>query len=210
MKNRTNTTNTIADAAGGRARLTIAAIALGSMFFAACSADETASPVADSAPVASDVSAPETAAPVPTEPTATTPPATTTPTTTPPATSPPATDPPATDPPATNPPPTDPPATDPPSTDAPTPVFDDFTASNVSECAAPDVSVPTVQRMVTLTWAISGADSIYVAIDNVNGPFEVDLPATGSLQLPVSCPDDHTYYVVAENAAGRTVMEATR
>ena len=36
------------------------------------------------------------------------------------------------------------------------------------------------ERTVTLNWEISGADSVYVAIDNVNGPFETDLPAVGA------------------------------
>ncbi len=196
---KTNTPSRAIASGGCRRRLGAVTIALGSMFFAACAADETASSGTDTAPLPSEVITPATEAPVLTEPSATTA------TTAPPTTMPPATMPPATDPPAPNPPP----SIDPSPTDA-APVFESFTASNVSACAAPDVSVPTIQRMVTLAWDISDAESVYVAIDNVNGPFEQGLPAVGSLQLPVSCPDDSTFYVVADNAAGRTVMEATR
>ncbi len=71
-------------------------------------------------------------------------------------------------------------------------------------------SVPTIARMVTLSWDIEGADSVCVAIGNVDGPFETGLPAAGMIELPAPCPGPPAYYVVAENAAGRTVMEATR
>ncbi len=205
-----NTGNT--GATGSRARLGAAVIALGSMFFAACSADEIASPGTDTAPVESELTTPasETVAPDrtgSTEPSATTPPATTAPVTTPPVvTPPPATNPP--NPPATNPPTPNPADTDPPSTEDPTPVFNSFSASNPAACTEPGVTFQ-VDRTVTLEWDISGATSVYMAIDDVNGLYEGDLPAVGSIQIENPC-SGNTFFVVAENAAGRTVMEATR
>ncbi len=187
-----------------------AALAIGSMLFTACSAEESSNPT-------TEVSAPDSALVVETDPAettpatapataVTTPPVTTlTPTPAPTTTTAPA--PPPTNAPS-NPPPTDAPVDTEPVTPAPT--FNSFAATNVSACAAPDVSVPTIARMVTLTWDIQDADSIYVAVANVDGVYEGDLPATGSLELFVPCPDTQTYYVVAENASGRTVMEATR
>ncbi len=107
---------------------------------------------------------------------------------------------------------TDPPATDPPATDpaAVLPTFTQFEVSDSAACPAPDVSVPPNPREVTITWAVEAADSVYVAIDNVDGPFELGLAATGSITVPNACPGPHTFFVVAENADGRAVMEATR
>ena len=180
-----------------------AALAIGSMLFTACSAEESSNP-------STEVSTPDSALVVETDP-AETAPATTAPAaTTPPVTTPTTTA--AKAPPPTNaplnPPPTDAPVDTEPVTPAPT--FNSFAATNVSVCAAPDVSVPTIARMVTLTWDIQDADSIYVAVANVDGIYEGNLPATGSLELFVPCPATQTYYVVAENTSGRTVMEATR
>lgn len=203
-------------------RSVTAAVAIGSMLFAACSSDATRSAgavdtTAVEAPVepptdSSEAADSATAAPVVTNAGPITPSsdstATSSPATSPPATTPPATSPPATDPPATAPPATSPPATDAPS--EPAPSFVAFSASNVSVCAAPDVTVPTTPRTVSIEWEITGADSIYVAVDNADGPYETDLPAVGSIELFVPCPGEHVYFVVAENAAGRTVMEATR
>ena len=182
----------------------LAALVACAMLFAACSAEEqsSATSTADAAVEAVDDTAATTATTPATTP-ATQPETTTTATTAPPPTDPPPTDPPPTDPPPTDPQPTDPPAVDP-------PTFTSFNATNVSACAAPDVSIATIARMVTLSWEIEGADSVYVAIDNVDGAFEENLPAVGSMQLDVPCPDGNTFYVVAENAGGRTVMEAQR
>jgi hypothetical protein len=70
--------------------------------------------------------------------------------------------------------------------------------------------VPLPPREVTVSWEALGTESVYVAIDNVDGPYETGLPAAGSITLPNNCPVGNTYYVVAENAEGRTVVEATR
>lgn len=189
-------------------RATIAAIAISSLLFAACSAEASSNP-------ATAVSAPETtssttAAVATTAPARTAAPAATaasTPTPTP-TTAPMPTPTPAPTNAPSNPPPTDAPVDSDPAVEEPT--FTSFAASNVSVCAAPDVSVPTIARTVTLSWDIAGADSVYVATGNVDGVYEGGLPAAGSIELFVPCPDTQTYYVVAENTAGRTVMEATR
>ncbi len=148
------------------------------------------------------VSAPViTAAPL--TPPVTAPPATTPPTAAPAATAPPATTPPA----ATTPPVTAPPATAPPVTAPPAPRFNSFSVSNVTRCAEGGDGY----AMVTVAWDISGATSVYLAIDNEYGPYEQNLPSTGSLDVPgPGCSEPNIYYVVAESPTGRTVQQATR
>lgn len=113
-------------------------------------------------------------------------------------------------PPVTNTPPPAPPVTTPASQK---PKFNAFSVSASTACfpEVPDYAYPDV----TVTWDISGATSVYIAIDNEFGPWETDLPAAGSMALPgPSCSgsqrDSQTYYVVAENASGRTVKQETR
>jgi hypothetical protein len=74
-------------------------------------------------------------------------------------------------------------------------------ASSAVEAAALDSIAPHIELI---------ADSIYVAVDNVDGPYEVGLDPVGSLELVVPCPENSTFYVVADNADGRTVMEVVR
>ena len=63
---------------------------------------------------------------------------------------------------------------------------------------APDVSfVTTTRRRCTSRGRRPGADSVYVAIDNQDGPYASDLPLVGSMDLNFSCPGPHTYWVVA-------------
>lgn len=115
-------------------------------------------------------------------------------------------DPTSTAPQVTNPPATSPPATTPANSK---PTINSFTVSAATPCfpEVPDYVYPDL----TVTWDVSGATSVYVAIDNEMGPWQVDLPAAGSLMLPSpSCSGSKTYYVVAENASGRTVKQEIR
>lgn len=122
--------------------------------------------------------------------------ATTTSTAAPVTTAAPATNPPATNPPATNPPATSPPATGPKVVSA--------TFNGPSACPAPDVSVDLPPPSVSISWVVTGADSVFIAIDNPNGPYQSDLPLTGSIDgLPFGCPGTHTYYVVAVKGGQR-------
>lgn len=174
-------------------------------FLASCSEDQ------DRTIDATTTVAPVDEAAVTTQPeaVATDPPATAAPVTDAPASSPLATEPVATPPPATPPPSAAAPTTTPPAGPL-TPVFMSFSVSEVSACPAPDVSVPLAPREVTITWEVLGTESVYVAVDNVDGPYETGLPPAGSITLGHNCPDGNTYYVVAENPEGRTVMEASR
>lgn len=126
---------------------------------------------------------------------------TTLPPTTVAATNPPATNPPATNPPATNPPPTGPqvvsysiklsgPCPPPPTTGSPDASFH------------PVTSAPPPDPVVKVSWKATGADSVYVAIDNRDGPYTVGLPVQGSMDLPYGCGSGaHKYYVVAVKGA---------
>jgi hypothetical protein len=51
--------------------------------------------------------------------------------------------------------------------------------------------------MVHITWSATGADSVYVAIGDKDGPYATDLPLVGSYDLNFSCPGPQTYWVVA-------------
>ncbi len=92
---------------------------------------------------------------------------------------------------------TKPAPTTPPTTAAPGPKVTSASFSTPGVCAAPDVSTVTVPPTVHISWSATGADSVYVAIDNENGPFDSNLPLQGSADLPFSCPGPHTYWVVA-------------
>jgi hypothetical protein len=59
--------------------------------------------------------------------------------------------------------------------------------------------------MVNVSWKATGAEKVYVAIDNPDGPFESNLTLVGSLDVPYACPGPHTYYVVAETGGTRDV-----
>jgi hypothetical protein len=76
-------------------------------------------------------------------------------------------------------------------------------------CPAVDVSFVPPPIIVKVTWNATNADSIYVAIDNPDGPFEQNLPLSGSFDLPFSCPGPHTMYVVAVSGSDKIVAEAT-
>ena len=114
---------------------------------------------------------------------------------------------PATNPPATNPPATNPPATNPPVTG---PKVVSATFNGPSVCPAPDVSTNLPPQTVSISWVATGADSVYIAIDNPEGPYQSNLPLTGSISgLPFGCPGSHTYYVVAVKGGERDVESKT-
>jgi hypothetical protein len=48
-----------------------------------------------------------------------------------------------------------------------------------------------------------------VAIDNPDGPYEQNLPLTGSYDIPFNCPGPHTVYVVAVTSGDKAIVEAT-
>ena len=82
--------------------------------------------------------------------------------------------------------------------------FGDFTAVD-------DVSFSVPSQPVRVTWTATGADSVYIAIDNPDGPFATGLPLSGSYDLPDPCPGpySHTYYVVAVKGAQKAVKSKT-
>ncbi len=115
---------------------------------------------------------------------------------------------------ATNPPPTSPPGTTP---AGQKPKINDFSVGAAPICfpEAPDYVYPTT---ITASWDVSGATSIYLAIGDESGAFEQNLSPTGSIEVPTQYPCladpadvvPMTYYLIAENAAGRTVEQETR
>ncbi len=78
------------------------------------------------------------------------------------------------------------------------------TTSGEESCASAGGTNP-VQPMLTLHWKATGADSVYDAVDNPNGPFETGLPVSGSAQLPFQCSGTHQYYVVAVKGTEKDV-----
>ena len=82
---------------------------------------------------------------------------------------------------------------------------------NGPTCPAVDVSFSVPSQPVRVSWTASGADSVYIAIDNPDGPFVTGLPLSGSYDLPDPCPGpfSHTYYVVAVKGAQKAVKSKT-
>ena len=111
-----------------------------------------------------------------------------------------------TNPPATSPPATNPPATSPPSNG---PKVVSATFNGPSACPSPDVSVPLPDPTVSISWSATNADSVYVAIDNAYGPWEQNLPLTGSIELTFGCPGSHTYFVVAVKGSQTDIKQKT-
>ena len=71
------------------------------------------------------------------------------------------------------------------------------------------VPTPTNPPVVTITWKAAGADSVYVAIDNRDGPYYSDLPLDGSVELNFNCPGPHTFWVVAVKGAAKDYRSTT-
>jgi len=66
----------------------------------------------------------------------------------------------------------------------------------------PVTSAPPPDPVVQMSWKALGADSVYVAIDNRDGPYTVGLPLQGSIELPYQCGSGaHKYYIVAVKGA---------
>lgn len=112
---------------------------------------------------------------------------------------------------APTPAPTAAPATNPPATNPPSngPQVVSATFTGPSACPSPDVSVPLPDPIVSISWVAKNADSVYVAIDNAYGPWEQDLPLTGSMELPFNCPGSHTYFVVAVKGSQTDIEQKT-
>lgn len=177
-----------------RRTLVAALVAISLVTVAACSSTSSRTLTSGSATSESAVATSDAGATTTTAAATTVVPASSAPPTTKPA---PTTTKPAT--PTTKPQPTTPPTPAPttPPTAAPGPKVTSASFSTPAVCAAPDVSIVTVPPTVHISWSATGADSVYVAIDNQDGPFETDLPLQGSADLPFSCPGPHTYWVVA-------------
>jgi hypothetical protein len=78
--------------------------------------------------------------------------------------------------------------------------------SGPNACPAADNPAHLPPPTVSISWKATGADSVYVAIDNVNGPWQTGLPLVGSISdLPYGCPGTHTYFVVAVKGAQKVV-----
>lgn len=83
------------------------------------------------------------------------------------------------------------------------PLFFGFDA--VTSIACSDVDPGTV----TLRWEAVGAESISVAIGTDTQIFQAEQSPAGSLDVPLDCAGGSTYFVIAENPAGRTVRSTT-
>lgn len=116
-------------------------------------------------------------------------------TTTPGASAPPTTKPGATAPPTTKPAATGPQIT--------------MSVTDPGVCPATDVSYQGAPLTVRVTWKVTNADSVIIAIDSP-GAYESDLPLTGSMDLNWSCPaSSHTYYIEAVKN-GQVVAQKTK
>ncbi len=71
-----------------------------------------------------------------------------------------------------------------------------MSVTNPPSCPAPGVTYQA-ELTITISWTVTNADSVTIAIDGP-GAFEENLPLTGSMVRPWSCPaDSHTYTVQA-------------
>lgn len=103
-------------------------------------------------------------------------------------------------PPVTAPPTSPKPTVAPTSTTIAAPMLVSFNVTNPTPC-----NVPEDLPIVIVTWSFSHVDSVYIAVDNENGPYLANLAPTGELQVPYACPGPHTYFAVATGAGQRLV-----
>lgn len=95
------------------------------------------------------------------------------------------------------------------------PRIETFSMSTPTACTpppGPDVSFmppPTNPPVVKISWSATGADSVYVAIDNRDGPYYQDLPLVGSTDLNFNCPGPHTFWVVAVKGGSKDYKSQT-
>jgi hypothetical protein len=57
-------------------------------------------------------------------------------------------------------------------------------------------------NMATVSWSVTGASSVTIAIDNPAGAYVTDLPVAGSTQIPATCGDTQDVYIVPVAADG--------
>ena len=111
--------------------------------------------------------------------------------------------------------PTAPPTVAPTAPPASGPRIETFSMSTPTACTpppGPDVSFmppPTNPPVVKISWSATGADSVYVAIDNRDGPYYQDLPLVGSTDLNFNCPGPHTFWVVAVKGGSKDYKSQT-
>jgi len=71
-----------------------------------------------------------------------------------------------------------------------------MSVTNPGSCPAVDATFKP-ELTITISWTVTNADSVTIAIDGP-GAFEENLPLSGSMVRPWSCPaDSHTYTVQA-------------
>ncbi|NND73855.1 MAG: hypothetical protein HKN44_02510 [Ilumatobacter sp.] len=94
------------------------------------------------------------------------------------------------------------------------PAFFAFDVSDPGPCPEPSeadaAAQPAAPAEVTLRWEVIGTESVDVAIGDVGAVYRAALPPAGSLTVAHQCPGPTSYFVVAENPDGRSVMEASR
>jgi hypothetical protein len=76
-------------------------------------------------------------------------------------------------------------------------------------CPATDVSFQPPPLTVRVSWKVTNADSVIIAVDGP-GAYESDLALTGSMEFNWSCPaSSHTYYIEAVKN-GQVVAQKTK
>jgi hypothetical protein len=86
------------------------------------------------------------------------------------------------------------------------PEFTSFTVS--AQLCGPPTTLPGLlpDAKVIVQWKVTGPfDSIYDAVDNVDGPFNQGLPSSGADVFSRDCSAAHTYFVVAVSNGTKTV-----
>jgi len=79
----------------------------------------------------------------------------------------------------------------------------------VGACSSTSSRTGDAADTLKITWAATGADSVYVAIDNKDGIDAQDLPLNGSYELSFNCGGTHTYWVVAVKGSAKDCRSTT-